>query len=208
MRLLAFAGVCLHLLANGGGRVVARPFVGPIINPILKYLPVTASDSSNRRVNFFIYFFRLSRSLVFFFVVSLSSCSLVSTGGQERDESVITMAAVEKERDFYFDKLRDIELLFQVIKHIPGIPYRPSPSYPITPPMRQKLGISKCSPGLEDVPITPVMRRKSGIWNFPCARICIPYLLHNHASCLMTSGVSSALFADETIIIRAGSRKI
>lgn len=50
------------------------------------------------------------------FVVVLFLCS---TGGQERDESVITMAAVEKERDFYFDKLRDIELLFQVKKLIP-----------------------------------------------------------------------------------------
>ncbi len=38
---------------------------------------------------------------------------------QERDELLTTMAAVEKERDFYFDKLRDVELLFQVTTYLP-----------------------------------------------------------------------------------------
>lgn len=42
-------------------------------------------------------------------MLSVAPCVL-----QERDELIVTMAAVEKERDFYFDKLRDIELLLQV----------------------------------------------------------------------------------------------
>lgn len=62
---------------------------------------------------------RLSSILTLVFYVPLCLlCAVtcmynVTCDTQERDELLTTMAAVEKERDFYFDKLRDVELLFQ-----------------------------------------------------------------------------------------------